>query len=88
MKVAFKSSFLKQLQKLKDSALKDAIYKAILSAENASTIEAIPKIKKLSGYTSYYRIRVGDYRIGLCVADDILYFVSFDHRKDIYKHFP
>ncbi len=88
MKIEFKASFLKQLQKLKDEALQDAIYKVILSAEDANNIKDIPKIKKLTGYTSYYRIRVGDYRIGINLVDDTIYFVSFDHRKDIYKHFP
>lgn len=88
MKIEFKASFLKQLQKLKDKTLQDAIYKVILSAEHAKNIEEIPKLKKLTGYTSYYRIRVGDYRIGINFIDDTIYFVSFDHRKDIYKHFP
>ncbi len=88
MTIEFKSSFLKQLQKLKDKALQDTIYKVIVSVEHASAIEDIPKIKKLAGYSTYYRIRVGDYRIGLNVIDNIVYFVTFDHRKDIYKYFP
>ncbi|WP_428653693.1 type II toxin-antitoxin system RelE family toxin [Runella sp.] len=88
MTVEFKASFLKQLQKLKDKALQDSIYKVIISVENAETIEDIPKIKKLTGYTTYYRVRVGDYRIGLNVVDNTVYFVTFDHRKDIYKYFP
>ncbi|MFN8349028.1 MAG: type II toxin-antitoxin system RelE/ParE family toxin [Spirosomataceae bacterium] len=88
MKVEFKDSFLKQLQKLKDKTLQDAIYKVIISVEHTQNIEEIPKIKKLTGYTSYYRIRVGDYRIGINLIEDTIYFVSFDHRKDIYKHFP
>lgn len=88
MTIEFKSSFLKQLQKLKDKALQDAIYRVIVSVEYASAIEDIPKIKKLAGYSTYYRIRVGDYRIGLNVIDHIVYFVTFDHRKDIYKYFP
>lgn len=88
MTIEFKASFLKQLQKLKDKALQDSIYKVIVAAENAKTVEDIPKIKKLTGYTNYYRVRVGDYRIGLNVVDKTIYFVTFDHRKDIYKYFP
>lgn len=88
MKVEFKASFLRDLRKLKNEALKDDIYKAILSVEGASKIEQVPKIKKMTGYSSYYRIRIGTYRIGLKLVDDTVYFVTFDNRKDIYKHFP
>jgi len=36
----------------------------------------------------YYRIRVGDYRIGVKLEKDIIYFVVVEHRKDVYKTFP
>ena len=43
---------------------------------------------KLSGHDAYYRIRVGDYRIGVEVAEDVIIFVRILHRKDIYRYFP
>jgi len=45
-------------------------------------------LKKLNGYNFHYRIRIGEYRIGLKVVGDTIVFVTFDHRKDIYKTFP
>jgi mRNA interferase RelE/StbE len=45
-------------------------------------------IKKLAGFDMYYRIRVGDYRIGVKLEKDIVYFVVVEHRKDVYKTFP
>jgi mRNA interferase RelE/StbE len=90
MDIAFKKSFLKSIKKLKDKSLKDDIFDAINSAEDAETLDEIPNIKKLTGYSIYYRIRIGDYRIGLKWVDNEkrLYFVTFDHRKDVYKNFP
>jgi mRNA interferase RelE/StbE len=90
MKIAFKNSFLKALNKLKDKSLKENIFEAISVAEEAETLDVIPNLKKLKGYTVYFRMRIGDYRIGLKWEDDeqTLYFVTFDHRKDIYKKFP
>lgn len=90
MKIAFKNSFLKALQKVKDPVLRDAIFEVITNAENSETLSNIPNLKKLKGYTIYYRIRLGNYRIGLKWdnAEQTLYFVTFDHRKDIYKNFP
>jgi mRNA interferase RelE/StbE len=88
MKVEFKKSFLKELKKLKSKSLQHSIYECILQVESAETISSIKNLKKLAGYDAHYRIRVGDYRIGLKIEKDIVYFVVFEHRKDIYKGFP
>jgi len=48
----------------------------------------VKNIKKLTGFESHYRIRLVDYRIGVKLEDDVLNFVIFEHRKDIYKIFP
>ncbi|WP_202218315.1 type II toxin-antitoxin system RelE/ParE family toxin [Okeania sp. KiyG1] len=45
-------------------------------------------IKKLKGEEEYYRIRVGDYRLGIKVNDGIVFFVRILHRKEIYRYFP
>jgi len=88
MKIGFKKSFVKELKKLKNKDLKNSILECIVQAEAAENISNIKNIKKLIGYDIYYRIRIGDYRIGLKAGDDILYFVVFEHRKDIYRSFP
>ena len=88
MIVNFKKSFLKELKKLKDADLKNAISQCILEVEKAKNLDQIKNFKKLTGYKVYYRIRIGDYRIGVKVQDEIVYFVVFEHRKDIYKGFP
>lgn len=88
MKVEFKNSFLKELKKLKNKSLKSSISACIIHVEEAGSITDVKNIKKLAGYDVYYRIRIGDYRIGLKLEKDILYFVVFEHRKDIYKKFP
>jgi mRNA interferase RelE/StbE len=88
MKVEFKKSFLKELKKLKDKKLKNSIAEAINQTELAENISQIKNLKKLAGYDFHYRIRVGDYRIGLKLEGETLYFVVFEHRKDIYKEFP
>ena len=34
-----------------------------------------------------YRMRVGDYRIGIAVEEDEVEFVRFLHRHDVYRYF-
>ncbi|MBX6423476.1 type II toxin-antitoxin system RelE/ParE family toxin [Thermosulfurimonas sp. F29] len=45
-------------------------------------------MKKLKGYKDFYRIRIGDYRIGLQIKENKIIFVRFLHRKEIYRCFP
>jgi mRNA interferase RelE/StbE len=43
----------------------------------------------MSGYDDHFRIRIGDYRIGLKMeSDNTLWFAAIAHRKDIYSLFP
>ena len=88
MTVEFKKSFIKDLKKLEDKTLKHTIYNCILQVESVEELGQIKNLKKLKGYEAYYRIRVGDYRIGLKIESGIVYFVVVEHRKDIYKQFP
>ncbi len=88
MKVEFKKSFLKDLKKLKNRSLQNSIYNCIIQVESSESISNIKNIKKLAGFEFHYQIRVGDYRIGLKLKNEIVHFVVFEHRKDIYKTFP
>lgn len=56
--------------------------------EQAERLQDISQFKKLKGGENYYRIRVGEYRIGLTVTDDVVAFVWCLNRKEIYRYFP
>ncbi|MEP7269159.1 MAG: type II toxin-antitoxin system RelE/ParE family toxin [Saprospiraceae bacterium] len=88
MKTAFKKSFLKSIKRYQSERLKKALQSCILEIEVAATLSEIKNLKKLKGYTDYFRIRVGDYRIGLALKEDTVFFVILDHRKEFYKYFP
>jgi mRNA interferase RelE/StbE len=89
MNVAFSKHFLKQLDKVNDPVLLKRIKTAILKAESAQSIQELSNIKKMSGYDDHFRIRIGDYRIGLKMeSDNTLWFAAIAHRKDIYSLFP
>ena len=88
MRTEFKRTFLKEIKNLKNNSLKLAIAQCIIQVEKAENIDKIKSIKKLVGYRNYYRIRIGEYRIGLKIEYPVVYFVTVLHRKDIYSHFP
>ena len=89
MRVAFRQSFERDLKKLKaDRAMRQRIREMIEEVEAAGRLEEVTSLKKLSGGGAYYRIRVGDYRIGLEVEGGNVTFVRCLHRRDIYRYFP
>jgi mRNA interferase RelE/StbE len=88
MKTAFKKSFLKEVKKNTDKKLKDSIADVIEQVEAAENLSQVKNLKKLEGFDIYYRIRIGNYRVGLQIKDNLAYFIMFDHRKDIYRNFP
>ena len=88
MNVEFKSSFVKDLKKIKEKQLQSQIRELIEKVEASGNMIELENIKKLSGGDVYYRIRLGDYRIGLKIENDTVCFVRFLHRKDIYRYFP
>jgi mRNA interferase RelE/StbE len=88
MKLLFTKKFLKQVSALSNQTLQREIEFVIENAEKANSLPGIKNIKKLKGHKNYYRIRIGDYRIGLYFNNTELEFSVFYHRKDIYKYFP
>ena len=89
MKTAFRKSFQRDLKTLKKShEILARIRQKIEEVEEAEDLQEVASVKKLSGGGDYYRIRVGDYRIGLAVQTDTIVFVRCLHRRDIYRYFP
>ena len=60
MKIIFDRSFIKSLDKLKEPSIKAKVEDLIYSVENAASLKAISGIKKLTGYKTFYRFRIGD----------------------------
>lgn len=88
MKVEFKESFARDLKGVKDKSLLKRAGEIIEAVEKAGSPGEISNVKKLKGGGNYFRLRVGDYRVGITLENDTAIFVRFLNRKDIYKYFP
>ncbi len=88
MQVEFKESFAKDLIKINSVTLNKIKY-VIEQIELADSLNSIAHVKKLkSSAQNYYRIRIGDYRIGLKLENDTVIIIRFLHRKEMYRYFP
>jgi mRNA interferase RelE/StbE len=88
VKLVFKESFARDLKAIRDKDLLARIRRVIESAEKATILEEISQIRKLREQGGYYRIRIGQYRIGLILEDGNVIFVRCLHRRDVYRYFP
>lgn len=89
MILQFDESFEKSIKKLKDPKLKIRLINLIEDFENADSLTEISNVKKMQGFQTFYRVRLGDYRVGFELQEDnSILFILVAHRKEIYKYFP
>ena len=88
MEIIFLDKFEKDIDKIKSKSVKSSIIKIIEHVEKANSISEIKNLKKLKGFSSAYRIRMGDFCIGVFIEDNKVEFARIIHRKDIYKLCP
>jgi mRNA interferase RelE/StbE len=88
MQIELTRKFQKQVENCHDKDIKSKVYEIIRSVMKTESMIRFHNLKKLTGYKYSYRIKQGDYRIGLLIKDKTVVFAAFDHRSDIYKYFP
>jgi len=88
VKVRYEASFEKDLNHLREPGILKKIKKVIDEVKQANIPSSLGNFKKLRGYDTFYRIRVGEYRIGIEITEGYVIFTRVLHRKDIYRYFP
>ena len=88
MEIVYRKKFLKELSQI-SSAHKTRIEQFVFEQfPSGETIYSTEKLERLKGYPGYFKIRFGDYRIGLRIAGNEIIFERILHRKDIYRFYP
>ena len=88
MTCVFRRSFTRDLRKIQNRRVLTNIRQAIENVEAAETVADIANLKKLAHTENCYRIRAGDYRIGIVIESASVEFVRCLHRREIYRYFP
>ncbi|MFC0182366.1 mRNA interferase RelE/StbE [Pseudarcicella hirudinis] len=90
MIVNVSKGFIKELKKCPKQIQKGVI-EILEELEKVDSVMDIKNVKKLNGYDTFYRIRIGSYRIGLEIEDGVIkivWILTILSRGDIYKKFP
>ena len=88
MKIRYEASFAKDLKNIREKSLLTRVAKIIDEVKKGDNAKQIDSLKKLKGYDTFYRIKFGDYRLGIEIINNEIIFTRFLHRKEIYRFFP
>jgi mRNA interferase RelE/StbE len=88
MQVEFLSKFNKDIDRIHLKSVKKSILSVIEEVKSANSLSQIKNIKKLTGFKSAFRIRTGEYRIGIFIEENKVQFARVLNRKEIYRFFP
>jgi mRNA-degrading endonuclease RelE of RelBE toxin-antitoxin system len=87
--VQYRQSFLRDLKRLKGQPVYNRIYElAFTILPAADTLRDVTNVKAMRGYSNRYRIRIGNYRVGIEVQDNNVDVMRVLHRREFYRYFP
>ena len=70
-------------------SLRRRIDRKIVELEAADSLTEVSSVQRLTSPSGNdYRIRIGDYRLGVTVDDEVAILVAFGPRGDFYRQFP
>ncbi|MFM7907607.1 MAG: type II toxin-antitoxin system RelE family toxin [Microcystis sp.] len=88
-KVEYTKRFLKELASLPQD-IQSSIRLIVFQELEADNPYELGYLKKMKGYKDKYKIRIGDYRVGLTLDKKKQKIICqrVAHRREIYKTFP
>ena len=89
MQVEYRQLFLKDLKKLKKQPVYQRVFNlAFEILPNAKDLQQVSNVKVLKGSPNRYRIRIGNYRVGIEVSEEKIEMMRVLHRREFYRYFP
>jgi mRNA interferase RelE/StbE len=84
LQIEFSEKFIKDIENIEEKKILIKLENIIENIKNKKPI----KMKKIKGFKNFYRIRIGDYRLGIEMDKEKVIIKRFLHRKKIYRLFP
>ena len=90
MRLDIRPSFNRDLRRIHDRNARQRLTRKIEEIKAASSLTQVTNTLKMEGYDNdnHYRIRIGDYRLGIAVDGDVVILQRFGHRRNFYRGFP
>ena len=89
MEILYGKRFSKDIDAiLHEKKVKQRLLETIENIKEANTLAGIMGVRKIEGYQDYFRIKTGNYRLGIKLTKNRVELIRFLHRKEIYRRFP
>jgi mRNA-degrading endonuclease RelE of RelBE toxin-antitoxin system len=89
METKYSQTFLRDMKKLKQQPIYQQIFALVFTQLPAvNSLREISDIKPITGYPHRYRIRMGNYRIGVQINNKVIEVMRVLHRQEFYRYFP
>jgi mRNA interferase RelE/StbE len=88
MKVIVTRQFDKDVDKELSKEMQLKLADIIEELQKATSLYSLNNLKKMKGYKTAYRIKMGDFRIGFIFEEHIIKLSRVLNRKEIYRYFP
>ena len=88
MKTEYRKQFLKELSKIplnQRKVIEEFVFVELLQLRS---LEESGRIERMKGYPNFFKVRFGDYRVGLHTENEVVIVERVLHRKEIYRYFP
>ena len=80
MKIETKSGFIRDMRRIRNANTRRRVERKLTELRNASNISEVSEVSRVRGERGrYYRIRIGDYRLGFMLQGDVVV---------LYRRFP
>ena len=80
--------FLRDVRQLGSAQIRRRLDRVIQELIEAGNITDVDWVRRLTASGSHYRIRIGDYRLGITVDGETAVLRRFLPRGEIYRRFP
>ena len=88
MEIRYHAQFNRDLRRLRNQSLAQSIEQIISELKAASSLTDVRGVRRLRGEGRHYRIRIGEYRLGITQDGDTIILRRLLHRSEIYRNFP
>lgn len=87
MKYEYTNAFIKDVKKTSPE-IQSQIKNLIEEINAVDKLGDLPNVKKMKGFSNAFRIRLGEYRVGVFWENDKLVLARMLHRREVYRYFP
>ena len=88
MEIRYHNQFHRDSRRLGNLSLASQVEQVIEQLKAASTIRDLRGVSRMTARGEHYRIRVGEYRLGITMDGETAILRRFLPRGEIYRRFP